>query len=113
MLLGFTPSKWGGIERYPRARGLEDVPSGEAAKWVTALVSAERVCEGAIESAVRDGTMARILDRLCRGYFDEGCTRSPAWLSRANGQPAEGARHRVGVRGHLAAGQRMWRQRQC
>lgn len=64
----FEWAGWDGIERYRGRTALRSASVADAARMATAVVRSERFCEGAIDSAIRDGTFGAILERLLRWY---------------------------------------------
>ena len=64
--LPFPWPAWGGLQRYPRGRGLDAAPVAESIRLVTAIVRADRFSEGTILACLTDGTLAAVFDRLRR-----------------------------------------------
>ena len=62
---------WRGFDRYPGGRGLENAPVADAVRMVTTVVRADRFTEGAVASALADGTLMAVVDRL-RAWHDAG-----------------------------------------
>jgi hypothetical protein len=52
-------------------RDVDDRPVADAARLVTAICRAERVCEGTVAAALADGTLPAALRRLRRWYNAE------------------------------------------
>ncbi len=68
--LPFDWRSWDGLNRYPRGRGLETAPVAESVRMVTAIVRADRFCEGTILACIHDGTLDAAIRRL-RHWHDE------------------------------------------
>lgn len=62
---------WDGINRYRGRDALRDAPVADAARMATAIIRGDRFCEGNIGSAIKDGTLRAVLERLLRWYDRE------------------------------------------
>jgi hypothetical protein len=69
IIVVFPWPDWEGMTRYRSGQGLADAPVADAARLATAVLRGERFCEGNIEAALDDGTLAAIIQRL-RRWFD-------------------------------------------
>lgn len=68
----FDWSGWESAERYRRPGALRAAPVADAAGMATVIVRRDRFCEGAIASAVDDGTFTSVVERLLRWYDQDG-----------------------------------------
>ena len=64
LVVPFDWMSWDGLDRYRAGERLADAPVADAVRMITAIVRSERFCDGAIESAWRDGTFPAALARL-------------------------------------------------
>jgi hypothetical protein len=69
VVVPFDWGKWYERDRYPGGAGLAEAPVAEAVRLATSYVRGDRFSEGALASAIEDGTMAAILTRL-RTWWD-------------------------------------------
>lgn len=68
VIVPFDWGSWDGLSQYPTGRGLDQAPIADAARLITVVVRGDRFSEGTLKAALDDGTMVRILDRLCAWY---------------------------------------------
>lgn len=72
-VVAFDWGSWDGFRRYPTGRGLEQAPVADAARLATVVIRGDRFSEGTLKAALDDGTMGRIVDRLC-AWFETNST---------------------------------------
>lgn len=70
-VIPFEWSKWDGVERYRGGAGLGHAPVADAVRMTTAIIRADRFCEGTIAAALDDGTFRAALRRLWHWYDAE------------------------------------------
>ncbi|MGK8522266.1 DUF6508 domain-containing protein [Nocardia asteroides] len=70
-MVSFPYMKWDFKRAYPGGQGLDTAPVADAARVLTAVVGAERFCDGTILAALGDGTLASALRRLRTWYEQE------------------------------------------
>ncbi len=69
-IVDFPYRKWALGSVYPQGAGLATAPVADAARVVTAVVCAERFCDGTILAALGNGTLPAALNRL-RAWYDQ------------------------------------------
>lgn len=77
----FRWPEWDGVTLYRSGRGLSEAPVADAVRLATAVVRADRFCEGTIAATIEDGTLQAILRRLRRWFDDERGHASPSGAS--------------------------------
>lgn len=60
----FNWPEWEGTDRYRSGRDLAEAPVADAVRLITAVVRSDRFCDGAIATAIEDGTLPAALRRL-------------------------------------------------
>ena len=74
LVIPFRWAAWDGLRRHRAGHGLDRGPVADAVRTITAVIRAERFCEGAIASAMEHGTLPAALQRLRRWH---DATRPP------------------------------------
>lgn len=67
----FDWMNWDGGQRYPAGQGLDEAPVTDALRLTTAVIRGERFFEGTIATALEDGALAAIVQRLRRWVEEE------------------------------------------
>ncbi len=70
-VVAFDWPAWEGVDRYRGDRELDAATVAHAVRMVTAIIRADRFCEGTIAATLDDGTFLAALRRLRRWYEDE------------------------------------------
>ena len=74
LVVSFNWPDWDGARRYQGGEGLTEAPVADAVRLITAVVRADRFCDGTIGVAIEEGTLPAALRRV-RAWNE--CGRGP------------------------------------
>ena len=64
LVVAFDRDAWSSKDRYPNGRGLAAAPPADSVRLITSSVRGERVHDGALRTALEDGSIAAAVARV-------------------------------------------------